>query len=91
MAAALKHLNNELVLMGYRRTPWPLIAMRLTSAAPRQTVDRVHAKVLNCREKYDPLLLGLRSWENAANHISNVKPLLCEMLYSVVAMISSSP
>ena len=30
MAAALMHWNHELVLMGYRRTLWPLIAMRLT-------------------------------------------------------------
>lgn len=52
--------------MGYRRTPWPMIAMCLPSAAPRQTVERVHAKVLHCRETHEPLLLVLKSWENAA-------------------------
>ena len=67
MAAALMHLNNGSVFMEYRRTPWPLIAMGLASAAPRQTVERVLAKVLECREKHEPLLLVLRSWENAAN------------------------
>ena len=50
------------VLIGYRRTLWPLIAMCLTSAPLRQTVERVHAKVL-CREKLEPLLLVLRSWK----------------------------
>ena len=52
--------------MGYRRTLWPMIATRLPSAAPRQTVERVHAKVLNCRETHEPLLLVLKIWENAA-------------------------
>ena len=66
MAAALMRLYKELVRTGYRRTLWPLMAMRLTSAAPRQTVERVHAKVLKCRERHEPLLLVLRSWKNAA-------------------------
>ena len=43
-----------------------MIAMRLPSAAPRQTVERVHAKVQNCRESHEPLLLVLKSWEHAA-------------------------
>ena len=87
MAAALMHLNNDLVRTVYRRTLWPLIAMRLTSAAPRQTVERVRAKVLKCRERHEPLLLVLRSWKNAANHVSSVKQLICQMLYRIVAMV----
>ena len=67
------------VLMGYRRTLWPL-AMCLTSAALRQTVERVHAKVLERREKHEPLLLVLRSWEDAASHVSSVKQSFAERL-----------
>ena len=60
-------------------------------AAPRQTVERVHAKVLECREKHEPLLLVLRNWANAANHVSSVKQSLCQMSIRIVAMVSSSP